>query len=158
MGKTAVPPSSDRKPSRSSLFSAKTEYALIALLELARHHGDPMPLRLKAISDKHHISHRFLVQILLQLKGSGLVVSTRGASGGYHLGHPPEAISISDVVQVIDPPESSRSDDEGTTPIVRAIHGIWAQVSHAQHAILKATSLADLLARADGGAELSFHI
>src|SRR5262245_55878645 len=84
----------EQKPARSSLCSAKTEYACVALLELALHHNDPTPLRLKAISEKHDISHRFLVQILLQLKTAGLVASTRGASGGYHLGRPPERITI----------------------------------------------------------------
>ena len=101
----------EKKPARSSLFSAKTEYACVALLELALHHNDPTPLRLKAISEKHDISHRFLVQILLQLKSAGLVASTRGASGGYHLGRTPERISIADIVNVIDPPEPPRTDD-----------------------------------------------
>ena len=53
-------PKADKKLARSSLFSAKTEYACVALLELARHHNDPNPLRLKAISEQHEISHRFL--------------------------------------------------------------------------------------------------
>ncbi len=109
--KTVLAPP-EKKPSRSSLFSAKTEYACVALLELALHHNDPTPLRLKAISDKHGISHRFLVQILLQLKSAGLVASTRGASGGYHLGRPPDRITIADIVNVIDPPEPMRR----TTP------------------------------------------
>ena len=79
VAKKPVPEKVERKPARSSLFSAKTEYACVALLELALHHNDPTPLRLKAISEKHDISHRFLVQILLQLKTAGLVASTSEA-------------------------------------------------------------------------------
>ena len=116
MPKKSVLVKPDKKPSRSSLFSAKTEYACVALLELALHHNDPTPLRLKAISDKHGISHRFLVQILLQLKSAGLVASTRGASGGYHLGRPPDRITIADIVNVIDPPEPMRPDEAETAP------------------------------------------
>ena len=147
----------DKKPARSSLFSAKTEYACVALLELARHHNDPNPLRLKAISEQHDISHRFLVQILLQLKAAGLVASTRGASGGYHLGRPPERITIADVVNVIDPPEPQRSDGPAT-PLVKAIHAVWSQILSAQRKVLETTTLADLLQRAQDEGELSFQI
>src|SRR3954452_14365815 len=65
--------------------SAKAEYACIAMLELAANYGDSQPVRVKSIADHHGIPQRFLVQILLQLKGAGYVTSTRGAAGGYQL-------------------------------------------------------------------------
>src|SRR5436305_2714582 len=89
---------------RSLPFSAKAEYACIAMVELAARYGDPQPVRLKAIADAHGLKHRFLVQILLQLKGAGLVVTTRGASGGYHLARAPEQIPLAAIVGVIDRP------------------------------------------------------
>jgi Rrf2 family protein len=147
----------EKKPSRSSLFSAKTEYACIALLELALHHNDPTPLRLKAISEKHSISHRFLVQILLQLKSAGLVASTRGASGGYHLGRSPDRITIADIVNVIDPPEPIRSDDVPTS-LARAIHGVWEQILSAQKKILETTTLADLVQRSQEEYDIVYQI
>src|SRR5258708_1305335 len=90
--------------------SAKAEYACVAMLELAANHSAPQPVRIKAIADAHGIPSRFLVQILLQLKGAGLVVSTRGAAGGYHLARPPEQISLANVINVIDRVPSSRFD------------------------------------------------
>src|SRR5919204_453300 len=90
---------------RTTLFSVKAEYACIAMLELAARHSDPQPVRLKAIADAHGLKPRFLVQILLQLKGAGLVLTTRGASGGYHLARPPEQIALAEVLNVIDRPE-----------------------------------------------------
>jgi Rrf2 family transcriptional regulator, cysteine metabolism repressor len=147
----------EKKPSRSSMFSAKTEYACVALLELALHHNDPTPLRLKAISEKHSISHRFLVQILLQLKSAGLVASTRGASGGYHLGRPPDRITIANIVNVIDPPEAIRSDDVPTS-LARAIHGVWEQILSAQRKILETTTLADLVQRSQEEYEIVYQI
>src|SRR5687768_7208860 len=95
------------------LFSAKAEYACLAVLELAARYGDTRPVRLTDIADKHGIPQRFLVQILLQLKGAGLIASTRGAAGGYQLAKSPERISIQDVVGVIDPrdrPTRTRRD------------------------------------------------
>jgi Rrf2 family protein len=147
----------EKKPARSSLFSAKTEYACVALLELARHHNDPNPLRLKAISEKHDISHRFLVQILLQLKTAGLVASTRGASGGYHLGRPPEQITIADIVNVIDPPEPPRTD-EVPTALAQAVREVWAQILVAQKKILETTTLADLIQRSQAEYEIIYQI
>jgi Rrf2 family transcriptional regulator, cysteine metabolism repressor len=147
----------EKKQARSSLFSAKTEYACVALLELALHHNDPTPLRLKAISEKHDISHRFLVQILLQLKAAGLVASTRGASGGYHLGRKPDRITIADVVNVIDPPEPARNDDLRTS-LARAVHGVWAQILSAQRKILETTTLADLVQRSQAEYDIIYQI
>ena len=63
-------------------LSAKAEYACLALLELAVRHGQPKPIRLSEVAEKHGLKKPFLVQILLQLKGAGLVASTRGATGG----------------------------------------------------------------------------
>ena len=62
-------------------FSAKTEYACLAVLELARAYDSGEPVRIRTIADEHGIPSRFLVQILLQLKGAGLAASTRGARG-----------------------------------------------------------------------------
>jgi Rrf2 family protein len=155
--KAVIEKKPEKKPARSSLFSAKTEYACVALLELALHHNDPTPLRLKAISEKHDISHRFLVQILLQLKAAGLVASTRGASGGYHLGRPPARITIADVVNVIDPPEPTRSDD-ARTPLARTVHGVWAQILTGQRKILETTTLADLVARSQAEYDIIYQI
>ncbi|WP_020470775.1 RrF2 family transcriptional regulator [Zavarzinella formosa] len=147
------------KTSRSSLFSAKTEYACVSLLELASHHGDPNPLRLKTIAEKHNISHRFLVQILLQLKAAGLVESIRGAAGGYHLARSPEQITIADIVQVIDPADPIRGgDDSNSSALIRAVHGLWADVQQAQRKILETTTLADMVARSQGESDLMYQI
>ena len=66
-------------------FSAKTEYACLAMLELALRDGSGEPVRLRDVAAAHRIPSPFLVQILLQLKSAGLVESTRGAAGGYRL-------------------------------------------------------------------------
>jgi len=63
-------------------LSAKTEYACLAMLQLAEEYSGGEPLQIRRIADEHGIPARFLVQILLQLKGGSLVISTRGAAGG----------------------------------------------------------------------------
>lgn len=129
------------------LFSAKAEYACVAMLELAARHRDPKPARLTDIAGKHGIPDRFLVQILLDLKRAHLVASTRGAAGGYALARPPEEITMYDVLHVIDPPEqNARLDDKlEPTVYVHNVRAVWDRMIHAQQLILKQTTLAEML-------------
>ncbi len=128
------------------LFSAKAEYACVAMLELAARSGDPKPVRLADVADKHGIPSRFLVQILLDLKRAGLVASTRGAAGGYTLGRSPDEITLFDVIRVMDPPEQPvRADDKlQPTAYVHGVRAVWERMVIAQQDILKQTTLADL--------------
>ena len=82
--------------------SAKTEYACIAVLELAAQHEAGEPVRIRDIAERHGIPSRFLVQILLQLKSAGLVSSVRGATGGYRLAKEPGEITLCEVMSVVD--------------------------------------------------------
>ena len=61
-------------------ISAKAAYACIALIDLAIHRDKSEPVRVAEVAKRNEIPERFLVQILLQLKGSGYVQSTRGAA------------------------------------------------------------------------------
>lgn len=146
---------------KGSLFSAKAEYACVAMLELASRHGDPTPVRLKSIADAHGIPRRFLVQILLQLKGAGLIASTRGASGGYQLARPPEEISLADIIGVIDccdNPTELRSGGGSPSVLARSIHGVWNEILEAQQSILERTTLAEILQRAHAEFDLAYQI
>jgi Rrf2 family transcriptional regulator, cysteine metabolism repressor len=141
-------------------ISAKAEYACIAMLELAASYLEPQPVRIKTIADAHGIPQRFLVQILLQLKSAGLVASTRGASGGYQLGRPPEQISLADVINAIDREPAPRP-----TPIasprsaaVQAVRAVWREVQAAEQRILREFTLAELVRRTQQSGVLSYQI
>src|SRR5256885_3339726 len=118
-------------------FSAKTEYACLAVLELARAYDIGEPVRIRTIADEHSIPLRFLVQILLQLKGAGLVVSTRGAAGGYQLARPPEQISLAHVINVIDRVSPPRFDAAlPPSRAVQAIRAVWHEVQAEEQRML----------------------
>jgi Rrf2 family protein len=139
--------------------SAKAEYACVAMLELAVNHGAPQPVRVKAIADAHGIPLRFLVQILLQLKGAGLVVSTRGASGGYHLARPPAQITLANVINVIDRTSPPRPDASlPPSQAVLAIRAVWNEVHAEEQRLLEEVTLADLVRRTQQTNELSYQI
>ena len=142
-------------------ISAKTEYACIAMLELAAQYGTGEPVRIRKIAERHNVPPRFLVQILLQLKGAGLVASVRGAAGGYHLLKPPQEISLGQVMEVIE----GAGDENGQTssaspdsPTVKVLLAAWQEVSLMQRKMLDGMTLADLLERVKAQDEQMYHI
>ena len=84
-------------------LSAKGEYGILALLELALQNGRGL-LQARTISRNQRLPVRFLEQVLSALKKAGLVESIRGAHGGYILAKPPEEISMGDVLEAIEGP------------------------------------------------------
>jgi Rrf2 family protein len=110
--------------------SAKTEYACLAILELAAQSSSGEPVRIRSIADEHGIPARFLVQILLQLKGAGFVTSTRGASGGYQLAKPPEEITLGEVMNVIEGQDNEVSSSLNVkSPSARVLFDAWRKVN-----------------------------
>jgi Rrf2 family cysteine metabolism transcriptional repressor len=126
-------------------ISAKAEYACLAVLALAAHRPDDPPVRIREIAEAHGIPERYLVQILLQLKGAGLVVSTRGASGGYRLARSASLISLSEVLTAIDGPDEPSK--ETSEPAAQVLASVWRDVRAAERAVLEKTSIAQLAER-----------
>jgi Rrf2 family protein len=125
-------------------LSAKTEYACLAMLQLAADYDTGEPVHIRRIADDNGIPARFLVQILLQLKGAGLVASTRGAAGGYRLARPPREISLADVIDVIEGDDRPESSIAKPSPLARTLLDFCCELSQWQRERLDATSLADL--------------
>lgn len=143
-------------------LSAKTEYAALAALELARRHGPGEPVRIRAICEAEGVPARFLVQILLQLKAAGIVTSVRGASGGYRLALPPDEITLDDVRRAVE------GQGEGVAPVSAALAGrsraaaalaaAWGDAADAEADSLRRVTLADLAARCRPAAEAMYYI
>jgi Rrf2 family protein len=84
-------------------ISQKLEYACRALAQLAKHHDARSLTRLDDLAQREAVSANFLVQILNDLRRAGLIESRRGKSGGYLLARPPDAITLRQVVDAVDP-------------------------------------------------------
>ena len=131
------------------------------MLELASQFGSDEPVRIRKIAERHAVPPRFLVQILLQLKGAGLVRSTRGAAGGYHLTRPPEQVSLGEVMQVVEggtKPNGQTTNASPDSPVVKALAQAWKEVETAERAMLNKITLAELLERTRGHDEQMYHI
>jgi Rrf2 family protein len=140
--------------------SAKTEYACLAMLELAARYGSGEPVRIRSIADEHGIPSRFLVQILLQLKGAGFVSSTRGASGGYQLVKTPQSISLGEVMSVIEGQENqSPASATGTrTATTRVLADAWSQIAKVEREMLQSITFGDLVQKIKRSSENMYYI
>ena len=140
-------------------ISAKTEYACIAVLELAARYESGKPVRIRDIADANDIPSRFLVQILLQLKSAGIVGSTRGAAGGYQLVRAPDEIKLSEVMAVSD---GQTADPVGSvnreTTASRELMNTWQHVAAVQTEMLEAVTFSDLVDRIRGKSENMYYI
>jgi Rrf2 family protein len=82
-------------------ISTKTVYAVAALHELgAVPEGEV--LKIKEIAKRASIPQNFLEQILLELKKQGMLISVKGAHGGYKLAKPLKEIRLKDVIEILE--------------------------------------------------------
>ena len=141
-------------------ISAKAEYACVAMVELAARFSAGQPVSIKAIADGHGLSSRFLIQVLLQLKGAGLVASSRGQGGGYQLARTPDSIHLADIINTIErsPEASSALSALPSSPVSESLGQVWKEVSQAEQDILQKTTLADLARRVQEKGVASYQI
>jgi len=131
-------------------LSTRGRYGTRALLELAIHYREGM-VPLKDIAQRQQISLRYLEHLITPLVTAGIVLSIRGPRGGVSLAKPPEAIRLSEVIQLLegsiapvacvsDPKYCSRSDFCVT-------RDIWGALKKAMDEVLESTTLQDLAER-----------
>ncbi|MEA1784832.1 Rrf2 family transcriptional regulator [Arenibacter sp. GZD96] len=85
------------------MLSRKIKYAIKALVYMYDHTNEA-PIKAKTIAKNKHIPHKFLEEILTELKRNNLIKSSRGRYGGYYFAKKPETITVSDVMQLMDRP------------------------------------------------------
>ena len=81
-------------------ISTRTEYALRALLEMAKVENEPISAR--EICERQHLPKKYIERLLNNMRTAGLVESLSGAKGGYILARKPEAISLLSVMQAVE--------------------------------------------------------
>jgi Rrf2 family protein len=84
-------------------LSKRTQYSLRALYALARSYGEG-PVLIAQLAEEEAIPRKFLEQILLSLKASGLVESKKGKGGGYALVRSPDQITVASVIRMMEGP------------------------------------------------------
>jgi Rrf2 family cysteine metabolism transcriptional repressor len=126
-------------------ITAKAEYACMAMISLARLQSENRPVHIREIADEQSIPLSTLTQVLLKLKGAGLVRSTRGSGGGYWLARAPEAIKLGEVLAAIDGQNGVPRELAGASAQVLA--SVWHQILEQEREVLATTSIAELAGR-----------
>lgn len=143
-------------------LSARTEYAAIAAVELARQASAGGPIGMKAICRAQGVPGTFLVQILLQLKRAGIVTSVRGAGGGYRLARPAEEITLREIDAAVEgeaeSPAPVTAGMAGSSRAAAALLAAWRGASEARAEALDAVTLADLVAASREPGETMYFI
>ncbi|MGW7053241.1 RrF2 family transcriptional regulator [Streptomyces sp. NPDC054887] len=132
-------------------ISAKADYAVRAALQLAAAR-DAEPLKAEAIAEAQDIPHKFLEGILNDMRRGGLVVSRRGGNGGYRLAQPADAITVADVIRVVDGPLVSvrgvRPPELSYTGPAESLLPLWIALRANVREVLDRVTLADLVSSA----------
>jgi len=129
-------------------ITARIDYAVRAVLELAAHPGAAMSRT--QIADAQGIPSKYLESILSELRQSGILVARRGAGGGYALARPSTEITVADVVRAVDgplagvrglPPESVEYSGSAV-----GLQPLWIAVRAGLRAVLEGATVADVAA------------
>ncbi len=129
-------------------ISTRVRYGARLMVELGLHYGQG-PFYLKQIAKLEDISEKYLSQIIIPLKNSGLVKSFRGAKGGYALSRPPDEISMRQIVSVLDGDldmVKCIKDASICTRVSACVtRGLWDDMGNAVRNVLDAVTLQSLV-------------
>jgi Rrf2 family protein len=135
-------------------FSTKGEYGVRLMVQLGRHYGAG-PASLAEIATEEELPRPYLEQLVMSLRDAGLVVSTRGAHGGYELARPPADIRMADVLRALEGPiapmicateDEHASDELGCDRTARcSVNLLWVRIRDAISGTLEGMTLADLV-------------
>lgn len=135
-------------------ISKKSEYALRALLSIARRQGTG-PVQITELSEQDRIPVKFLEQILLALRKADILSSKRGVGGGYTLNRAPDQITVGEIIRLMDGPILPLNEDmEARNPIRAFLLRLREEIS----GLLDGRSLADIAAMGGEDGTLFFEI
>jgi Rrf2 family protein len=128
------------------VISNKSEYALLALLELATCYPNGESLQIREIAVLQDIPNRYLEQLLATLRRQGLIKSIRGAKGGYVLARDPRTITVLDAFNCMEGSDVVVSTSETTSSTIEdeLIQEVWQEARQAANAVLQKYTLQDL--------------
>lgn len=125
-------------------LSLKTEYACRVLAQLGRHFGNEELSHIENLAEAEKIPANYLVQILNDLKNSGLIHSRRGKQGGYSLARHPGSVTLLDIIRAMEGEilESSRQP-QGESG--QRVQEIWKQMAESVAEKAGSINLEDLM-------------
>jgi Rrf2 family protein len=127
-------------------LSHKLEYACRVLAQLGRRYGQDKLAHIETLATAEAIPANYLVQILNELRGAGLIISKRGKQGGYALARAPQKIALTEIVEAVDGELLERSFEDSGHSGAR-VASIWSDVGECFEAKLRAYTLDDFIVK-----------
>jgi Rrf2 family protein len=128
-------------------ISAKTDYAVRAVLSLAAHAPDLISAGV--VVDEQNLPPKFIEGILGELRRAGLVRTQRGVCGGYCLGRPATEITLGAVLRAVDGPlaevHGKRPDETSYSGVAVHLRDVWIAVRASLREVLDETTVAQVL-------------
>ena len=133
-------------------ISAKGEYAIKAMVDLALHEGrDLQPIQ--DIAARQGIPQRYLEQVLLQLKRAGFLYARRGSAGGYRLSRAADTITVGELLRAVEGPtpgpDPARRNGRSGGEAAAGLAELWQEIAAAVASVVDRTTLEDLRRRAE---------
>ena len=127
-------------------MSKLTDYGTLVLSELAARGSDPASAG--AVAGTTHLALPTVSKLLKALARSGLVVSTRGAQGGYRLARAPTDITAAEIIDALEGPvaitQCSADDGSCTLEAYCRVGRAWQRINLSIREALEDITLADL--------------
>jgi Rrf2 family protein len=137
-------------------LSCKSEYAILALIELATYYQSGEPLQIRQIAAQQKIPDRYLEQLLATLRRGGLVKSQRGSRGGYLLTREPWKITIFEVLGCLEGLDIKIAEEDMKPKTLDSgvVEEIWQEARQAANSVLQKYTVADLCEKRDSRKQL----
>lgn len=128
-------------------LSTKARYGVRAMVRIALNQKEG-PVQLGTIAEKEGVSEKYLEHLFRQLKASGLILSYRGAKGGYALARPAEKITLYDIVKTLEgnlaPVDCLNQANLCSRSSFCATREVWGELQKRIENYLKSKSLSEL--------------
>lgn len=127
-------------------LSCKSEYAILALLELAAHYNEGEPLQIRSIAAQQNIPDRYLEQLLATLRRGGVIRSQRGAKGGYLLAREPWKITLLEIINCLEGADVDHSENNSSSKTLESavVFEVWQEAREIANSVLQKYTLQDL--------------
>ncbi len=129
-------------------LSTRSRYGTRMMLDLAQHY-DEGPVQIRNVSKRENISVKYLEQLIIPLKKANFIKSVRGPKGGHMLAKPPKAITVGEIVRVLEGGINLSSCIENPEVCDRTsdclTRGLWEETTKAMYEKLNSATLSKMI-------------
>lgn len=125
-------------------LNKKTDYGMELMIVLAKNYHQG-PLSLRQIAKKKKLPFKYLEQVVIPLRLSGLIEAKEGKGGGYFLKKSPKKISIAEIVETLEGPVEIGACFGCPKAMICGQKDVWTEVGDKVRETIKGKNLADLI-------------